>query len=154
MFNTPPNTPPGTPPQTPTTSVATNTGASGRAVRVQAILTQSARRIQLRQTTMAANTIFLDGETPLTTARTTDDIAQLGVTVDGRAREGLKTTDAKTYQKKGIKTKLDHFDTASIADITFRHPQVSLSRNISVLLLTYAHSVEAKVIQLWPFLNL
>ena len=32
--------------------------------------------------TMAANTVFLDGETPLTKARTSDDIAQLGVTVD------------------------------------------------------------------------
>ena len=74
--------------------------------------------------TMAANTVFLDGETPLTKARTLDDIAQLGVTADKRNREALKKNDAKTYQKiqerceKGIKTKLDHFDAASIANIT------------------------------------
>ena len=116
MANTPPgtpqNTPPGTPPQTPSSTL-----------QAQAILAQVTQRVQVRQAKMSANTIFTDGETPLVNARTDAAIAQLGVTVDKKDREKLKTKDAKTYQKiqerceGGIKTKLDHFDAASITDI-------------------------------------
>ena len=120
--STPQGTPQNTPPTTPTTAASLQ-AANARA---QALLAQSQQRVQARQAqaVMATQEIFTDGETVLATKRSEADIAQLGVTVDKKDREALKTKDAKTYQKiqerceKGIKTKLDHFDAASIADIS------------------------------------
>ena len=128
MSSTPQGTPQNTPPTTPrgatTTTPTTTALLQAATARANVIIAQSAQRVQTRQTVMATREIFTDGETVLATKRSEADIAQLGVTVDKKDREKLKTKDAKTYQKiqerceKGIKTKLDHFDAASIADIS------------------------------------
>ena len=64
-----------------------------------------------------------------------------------KARENYGEASEKSYF---ILTSLDGTDSKSVL---FGTPLVSISRNISVLLLTYAHSVEAKAIQLWPFVE-
>uniref|UniRef100_A0A7S3Q2Z5 Uncharacterized protein n=1 Tax=Chaetoceros debilis TaxID=122233 RepID=A0A7S3Q2Z5_9STRA len=79
---------------------------------------------------------------------------------------GLIKLPANILEVNGVEVPKDDFFLAQLGDDTvdkhtpwlsksvlFGTPLVSISRNISVLLLTYAHSVEAKAIQLWPFVE-